>query len=404
MSGTGRLARFGGLFTPQSYPCRGTALVRDCVAPGLGRAKRRAGEMTLGFVGSLLLLSGCGASVFQCSDDEQCGAGGTCQVDVGYCSFPDDTCPSEQRYGEHAGDGLAGMCVDGGGTTSTSDDSSGDGADGDSTGDAGECGADEQCVPPAPEGWEGPVLAVQAVGAAPPCPEGGGDSVLVGNTGLLAEPASCECECEAVDCQLEIYASTFGGCEEQILLPYTVGNCEAFDLAMVPPETTVTAPAAEGCAAMVTEEIPETSWSDEIRLCSGALSECSDGLCAPSLMMGEGICVYREGDHACPLSGYTQSFTMYQGVDDSRACSECQCSGSSTCQYSAYDDSMCAGMPLFSATLEMGLCVSVEEILPAKMPMTIGLQMDSVGSCEAAGIESMGEAMPDGPVTLCCRP
>jgi hypothetical protein len=36
---------------------------------------------------------------------------GRCQRN-GYCSFDDPACPSGQRYGEHAGDGLAGVCVD----------------------------------------------------------------------------------------------------------------------------------------------------------------------------------------------------------------------------------------------------------------------------------------------------
>lgn len=50
------------------------------------------------------------ASIFACSDDAQCNDG-VCQLDVGYCSFPDPTCDSGQRYGDYAGDGLAKECV-----------------------------------------------------------------------------------------------------------------------------------------------------------------------------------------------------------------------------------------------------------------------------------------------------
>lgn len=56
-------------------------------------------------------LVGCSAGPFVCHDPQDCGAGGTCEPS-GYCSFEDLTCPSEQRYGEHAGNDLAGMCVE----------------------------------------------------------------------------------------------------------------------------------------------------------------------------------------------------------------------------------------------------------------------------------------------------
>ncbi|MEM6990104.1 MAG: hypothetical protein AAF721_06395 [Myxococcota bacterium] len=54
-----------------------------------------------------------GGGAFECATDQQCtnaGATGLCQPE-GYCSFADDVCPSGQRYGEHAGAGLAAACV-----------------------------------------------------------------------------------------------------------------------------------------------------------------------------------------------------------------------------------------------------------------------------------------------------
>jgi hypothetical protein len=57
------------------------------------------------------IVSSCAAGAFACSTDTQCNrVGGVCQPN-GWCSFPDDACPSGFRYGEHAGDGLAGTCV-----------------------------------------------------------------------------------------------------------------------------------------------------------------------------------------------------------------------------------------------------------------------------------------------------
>ncbi|MCX4241912.1 LamG domain-containing protein [Paraliomyxa miuraensis] len=52
----------------------------------------------------------CNSSAFTCADDSEC-SGGVCQP-TGACSFPDDSCPSGQRYGEHAAGDLAGTCVE----------------------------------------------------------------------------------------------------------------------------------------------------------------------------------------------------------------------------------------------------------------------------------------------------
>jgi hypothetical protein len=55
----------------------------------------------------------CGESKFVCLSDAQCShdaQAGVCQPN-GFCSFPDEACASGQRYGEHAGRGLAGSCV-----------------------------------------------------------------------------------------------------------------------------------------------------------------------------------------------------------------------------------------------------------------------------------------------------
>ena len=59
------------------------------------------------------------ADEFPCDADAQCldhGIAGMCQ-EPGWCSFPDDACPSGQRFGDHAGDGLARTCVPEGGTS-----------------------------------------------------------------------------------------------------------------------------------------------------------------------------------------------------------------------------------------------------------------------------------------------
>jgi hypothetical protein len=74
-------------------------------------------------VGGFVLVGGCGLpAAFPCEVESECVDGGRlglCQPD-GWCSFPDDGCGSGQRYGAHAGDGLAGLCVGEPGTTGAS--------------------------------------------------------------------------------------------------------------------------------------------------------------------------------------------------------------------------------------------------------------------------------------------
>ncbi len=65
----------------------------------------------------------CGNATFACESDVEC-SGGLCHT--GYCAFPDDTCASGSRWGQHASS-LSSKCVPAGGSESgfvTSDDDS----------------------------------------------------------------------------------------------------------------------------------------------------------------------------------------------------------------------------------------------------------------------------------------
>jgi hypothetical protein len=72
------------------------------------------GRALVALVG-LTLATGCATHMgFACEADAQCvhdGVAGTCEVDVGVCSFPDDGCTSGRRYGALGGGSVAGMCV-----------------------------------------------------------------------------------------------------------------------------------------------------------------------------------------------------------------------------------------------------------------------------------------------------
>lgn len=60
---------------------------------------------------AVAMTAACGADGFVCREDAACGADGRCEAS-GYCSFPDDGCPSGRRYGEHASSAYANACVE----------------------------------------------------------------------------------------------------------------------------------------------------------------------------------------------------------------------------------------------------------------------------------------------------
>ena len=62
---------------------------------------------------ALVVLAGCGQQqIFACNEDAMCDAspGGICEPNS-WCSYPDDECPSGQRYGDLSANGIAGTCV-----------------------------------------------------------------------------------------------------------------------------------------------------------------------------------------------------------------------------------------------------------------------------------------------------
>ena len=71
---------------------------------------------------ALLSVSCVRFDVFTCSDESECvldGVQGFCEGS-GYCSFPDNACPSGARYSDHAPGGLAGECTEAGDASSSS--------------------------------------------------------------------------------------------------------------------------------------------------------------------------------------------------------------------------------------------------------------------------------------------
>lgn len=70
---------------------------------------------SLGVLWAILANTSCvGSDPFECTINSQCNGeaeGALCQP-TGFCSFPDDSCDSGQRYGDLAGEAFANECVD----------------------------------------------------------------------------------------------------------------------------------------------------------------------------------------------------------------------------------------------------------------------------------------------------
>ena len=76
---------------------------------------------------ALALSAGClRDTTFHCTDDNQCGDQGKCELGFGFCSFPDTGCPDGRRFGNLSGD-QADECV--------------------GSGSSGNCSADYDVVP-----------------------------------------------------------------------------------------------------------------------------------------------------------------------------------------------------------------------------------------------------------------
>jgi hypothetical protein len=123
---------------------------------------------------------------FPCDTDEQCtrdGATGVCQAS-GYCSFPDASCDSNQKYGDLAPGELAGACVP------VADGSGSDTA----TGDDATTGA-STLGPVSTDGVDGPLT------------DGGTDDPSSTGTG---EPACCHAGCEGT-CDAACPPESIGG-------------------------------------------------------------------------------------------------------------------------------------------------------------------------------------------------
>lgn len=160
------------------------------------------------------------------------------------------------------------------------------------------------------------------------------------------------------------------------------------------------------------ESVPDPVFETHLRVCGTQPNEggCDAGeVCAPipSVPFPNTLCIYREGEHACPDGPFSERILHYRDFEDDRACGpECTC---------GEPDGECsgAGLNLYSTdtcvleTAPGSGSLSDEGCEDAALSSTIrGIRRVGTatfsGSCSASGFAALGELTPVDPVTACC--
>jgi len=130
---------------------------------------------------------------------------------------------------------------------------------------------------------------------------------------------------------------------------------------------------------------------------AGACQDAETCVGAPPASFEQGVCIYRQGDHACP-GAYPNAFPVYTKFTDTRDCTSCACAKSTpTCSgtLGVYNGgSNCIN----SATnVAKGVCVNAT---PGSMRWTAGAF--SAGTCAPSGGSVQGGVIPEDLITVCC--
>lgn len=296
------------------------------------------------------------------------------------------------------------------GTSATDDDD--DDTTADESGDNGPCGGG-QCGAVVPEGWIGPVVrSVTAQDATPPdCPEAWPDKDLTFFDEYIEPgPSSCACTCEVdyVDlCYTGLWRHDGSAtCESYTeFLALDGGACQTITPTTGSLDLEVIGAGAPDCGPVMDTDIPEPSWGNLVTACrlDGDPEPCDpDGICLPPVPDGfdPGVCVYRQGDEACPGDPWTVRALVYNGVaEDTRNCSPCSCGdvGALTCAgvVTPFASDDCSGSE--GTSVDPDSCGTVDAAA------SVRLEFDGPQTCEMLTDTMLQGAIDPGPVfTYCC--
>jgi hypothetical protein len=281
-----------------------------------------------------------------------------------------------------------------------------------------------RCVGDAPTDWSGPVaLATAAASAsAPSCAATGYERAVLSKFGAIEEgDANCACTCSApgnMRCTGTpgLHRVTSSVICEQIGIqsndPLEYEVPENTCVSVQPGRLKAvghTFASSGSCTAQPTSEIDEAVFRRRMVACE-TNDESSAGcgaaqLCVPNLVAPlERFCIYREGEHDCPLdTPYTSPTVYFDELEDERSCSACTCgSATGVCEGAIFvttnPGATCEG-ELLVADIGYGTCADTSATtIATSRPST------PAGSCAPAGGQLQGSVTRNGATTVCCEP
>jgi hypothetical protein len=330
-----------------------------------------------------------------------------------------------------------------------------DDADGDvDCADAG-CATKASCVPPTPTDWTGPFAVYEGPSSGfNGCPADFPDASYQGNTGIMADPASCttcmcdlptgevcdlpddlfvhDAACNAQDfCSgdMPIPPSWNGSCDGSGAFPAGQTTCGMNASMMCDTSTGVACNQSVSMAAMTV--VPGTcthgtstptktnpTWENVFVACGGPANTaigCNGAFsCLPKPPAGylSGLCISAPGVQPCPAGSFSNQHLAYEGFLDDRTCSDCSCdmSTGATCSatvnvYSNGQVNVCNVGPIATLSISTagGDCKALTGN-PAVGSHTATVTGPSGGMCMAHGGAPIGGATPDPAMatTFCC--
>jgi hypothetical protein len=294
-----------------------------------------------------------------------------------------------------------------------------------------DCQSGHECVPEVPGGWEGyQRLATLAHPAASttPCADGSMPTAFVHAPG---GPAVCEaCSCGGVtgaSCSLPTLAwwvnsSSCNGSPTNVFNPGDTschalpGSYTCFGGCANDARSSIGSPAALVGAASCppaggAATIPP-AWGFDDHVCPVA-AQTGGGCDAGSVCIEKAsapydgpACISQPGDVKCPGEWPTR-IDAYQSGTDSRGCDACSCDPAGVAcagdKFTVYDDNFCSMAGAAPVDLVGNSCPSMQNHVDNDSGSYRATAATLTGDCTAGGGQPIGEIVPTGAVSFCCR-